>query len=234
MKKTAWILSAILFWAVRSTAQTAIEFIPTAGYTFASHDPFDYNYYGRIGDGLNLGGSLKFNVTRSVGIELLYSHLGTHSGVFEYGYPHTEAYAYPDTYDHLNVDYIMIGPVESFNIPNSTVRPFVGALLGAAILSPDYVGSTTKFAVGVELGTNIYVTPRVGIQLKAQMLSPVDAEDGGFYVGPGGGATFGTYSSYYQFSLNAGVIIGLGPILHEPVNRGYNRRPGPRHYRYYY
>jgi hypothetical protein len=231
MRKIILILPAILFLSAGAFAQTSVELIPTAGYTFANRTDF-YNTYGRIADGLSLGGSIKFNVNRSFGIEVLYSHMNTTSGQYYYGPDHI-----PIDQGNLQLDYIMAGPVESFNIPNSTVRPFIGALLGAAILTPDAssgYSSDTRFAVGFQLGTNIYVSPRVGIQLKAQLLSPVDAAGGNFFVSNyGGGAGIDTYSSIYQFSLSGGLIIGLGRVLPAQVYHPA-RRPRPRYYRYYY
>lgn len=231
MRKIILILPALLFLSAHSFAQTSVELIPTAGYTFASRNDF-YDTYGRIADGLSYGGSIKFNVNRSFGIEVLYSHMNTTSGLYYYGPDHT-----PIDEGNLRFDYIMAGPVESFNIPNSTVRPFIGAMLGAAIMTPDAnsgYSSDTRFAVGFQLGTNIYVSPRVGIQLKAQVLSPVDGAGGGlFFSNYGGGGGIDTYSSIYQFSLGGGLIIGLGRVLpaqgYRPVRRGR-----PRYYRYYY
>jgi hypothetical protein len=232
MRKVIFILPAVFLLAIHSFAQTSVELIPSVGYTFASRTDF-YSDYGRIADGLNIGGSIKFNINRSVGIEVLYNHMSTTSGLYQYGRDGAQLAG-----GDLNLDYIMVGPVQSFTIPNSTVRPFIGVLLGAAILTPDAstgYSTDTKFAMGFQLGTNIYVSPRVGIQLKAQLLSPVDGAGGGFYFsnyGSGGGID--TYSSIYQFSLGGGLIIGLGRVLHDPVYRQGARRPGPRHYRYYY
>lgn len=231
MRKTGIILVLAVLVTAGAYAQTSIELIPTAGYTFASRTDF-YDNYGRVDGGLNLGGSIKFNVNRSFGIEFLYNHMNTQSGLYQYGY-NGEKLAGSD----LTFDYIMVGAVQSFGIPNSTVRPFIGGFLGAAVLTPgmnsDY-NSDTRFAIGLQLGTNIYISPRFGLQLKAQMLSPVDATGGSFYFsnyGSGGGIS--TYSDIYQFSLNAGLIIGLGRILPEQVYRPA-RRPRPRYYRYYY
>lgn len=225
MRKIFLILPVALLLAVSSFAQTAVEFIPQGGYTFASHTDYP-DVYGRVAGGGNIGGALKFNLNRGFGIEVLYNHMSTNSGLYYYD-DHTAA----APGGHLNLDYIMIGPVQSFTIPGSTVRPFIGAMLGAAIMSPEANSSFTKFATGVQLGTNIYVSPRVGLQIKAQLLSPVDAAGGSlFFGGYGSGAGIDTYSSMYQFSFNAGLIIGLGQILPEQVAH----RPGPRYHRYYY
>lgn len=231
MRKIAIVFSLTILTAAKAFSQTTVEIIPTAGYTFADRTDF-YNTYGRIDGGLNLGGSIKFNVNRSFGIELLYSHMNTQSGLYQYGYDGGKLAG-----GNLALDYMMAGFVQSFSIPNSTVRPFIGVLLGAAVLTPEgNYDNETKFAMGFQLGTNIYCSPRVGIQLKAQLLSPVDGAGGSFYFSNyGSGAGIDTYSSIYQFGLNAGLIIGLGRVL--PAQTPHPRRsyrPRPRPYRYYY
>jgi hypothetical protein len=232
IRKTFLILPALFLLSAGAFAQSSVEFLPSVGYTFASHNDF-YNTYGRIADNVSYGGSVKFNVTRSFGIEVLYSHMNTTQGLYYYGDDHNSIYGLTN----LNLDYIMAGPIESFTIPNSTVRPFVGVLAGAAIFTPDAnsgYSSDTRFAVGVQLGTNIYISPRVGIQLKAQVLSPVDAAGSNLFVSNyGGGVGLDTYSSIYQFSLGGGLIIGLGRVLPKETYRPAGRRPRPR-YRYYY
>ena len=85
MRKIAMILPLAILVALHSFAQTQVELIPNAGYTFPSRTDF-YDVYGRINGGLNLGGSLKFNLNRSLGLEVLYDHMNTASGVYQYGY----------------------------------------------------------------------------------------------------------------------------------------------------
>jgi len=230
MRKIAIILPMVIFAALHSFAQTSVELIPNAGYTFASRTDF-YDTYGRINGGLNLGGSIKFNLNRSFGIELLYNHMGTESGLYQYGYGGAKVAG-----GDLSLDYIMAGAVQSFSIPNSTVHPFIGGFLGAVVLTPganSAYSSDTRFAMGVQLGTNIYMSGRFGLQLKAQLLAPVDATGGSYYYGYGGNVS--TYSDIYQFSLNAGLIIGLGRILPaQQYHRSRSYRARPRPYRYYY
>ncbi|HXB92672.1 MAG TPA: hypothetical protein VNU72_10295, partial [Puia sp.] len=86
MRKRAIILTLTILTGIGAFAQSSVELLPTAGYTFASHTDF-YNNYGHIDAGLNLGGSINFNFTRSFGIEVLYSHMYANSGLFNYGDP---------------------------------------------------------------------------------------------------------------------------------------------------
>ena len=230
MKKVLALLPIAVFFVLGSFAQTSFELVPSGGYTFPDRVGF-YNTYGRLDEGLNWGGSFLFNASRSFGIELMYNHIDTKSGIYNYG-------DYQPLYKHpLSIDYIMAGPVQSIYIPGSSVHPFIGAMLGASIFTPgsaDY-SSNTKFAWGAELGTNIYVSPRFGLRLKAQLLSPAEGADGGFYFGSSrSGAYSSTYSGIYQLSLNAGLIIGLGHVFHKPSSRpAFYRYPSPKP-RYFY
>jgi hypothetical protein len=228
MPKIFLIFPAMVLLSAGASAQTSVEFIPTGGYTFANHTDY-YNSYSRIADGPSYGGSINFNFTRGFGLEVLYSHMNTTIGDYNYGVSQTPI----DGLSRLNFDYVMGGPVTSFTIANSTMRPFLGALFGAAILTPDgYVGtSETHFAAGFQLGTNIYFSPHVGLQLKAQMLSLVEGAGGSIYLSNyGAGVGVDTYSSIYQFSVSGGLIIGLGKVLGaERYHPGHARS----HYRYY-
>jgi len=231
MRKIALILSVVLLSAAGSFAQTSVELVPQVGYSFPARNDF-YNDYGRIAGGLNLGGAVNFNFTRSVGIEVLYNHVSSSSGVYNYGYDGGSQLVG----GNLKQDFIMAGPVFSGTIPNSTVRPFLGILLGADIMTPGAntgYSSNTNFAMGFQVGTNIYISPRVGIQLKAQLLSPVSAAGGAYYYANYAGGGINPNQSTYQFTLGGGVIIGLGRVLPAEHYRPARRRPRPMYYRYY-
>jgi hypothetical protein len=231
MRKIAILSSVVLILLStgRSLAQTSVELIPQVGYAFPARNDFDCTY-GRIAGGLNLGGAINFNINRNVGIEVLYNHVSSSSGVYAYGYDGGAQI----NGGNLSQDFIMAGPVFSGNIPNSTVRPFLGLLLGADIMTPGAGSgytSSSYFAAGFQVGTNIYISPRVGIQLKAQFLSPVGSAGGAFYYSNYYTAGINPNQSTYQFTLGGGLIIGLGRVLPQPHT--VYRRPRPRYYRYY-
>ena len=233
MRKIVLIMPLILGVMARTFAQTSVELIPQVGYTFPARNDF-YGGYGRVAGGLNLGGAVNFNVNRNFGFELLYNHQSTSSGLYNYGYDGGGKIIGGD----LNQDYIMGGFVFSGTIPNSTVRPFVGILLGADIITPragagTSYGSDGRFAAGFQLGTNIYISPRVGIQLKAQFLSPVNSAGDAYYYSNYYGSGINPNQSIYSFTLGGGLIIGLGRVLPTQQYRPA-RRPGPRYRRYYY
>ena len=77
--KKIFLLSVILILIrMSSIAQTTIELILSAGYTFADQVNF-YDYYGRIEGAANWGGSLMFNVNRNFGVELMYQRIDAKS-----------------------------------------------------------------------------------------------------------------------------------------------------------
>jgi len=221
------VLLVVLLPAVSVFAQTAVELVPQVGYSFPERNDF-YSIYGRVAGGVNVGGAINFNVNRDFGVEVLYNHVASSSGVYYYGYDGGNQI----NGGNLTQDYIMAGPVFSGNIPNSTVRPFLGLLMGAAILTPDPgFQSNSYFSVGFQVGTNIYISPNVGIQLKAQLLSPVAAAGGAFYYNDYYGGGINPNQSICQFTVGGGLIIGLGRVLPKP--HYVYRRPRPRYYRYY-
>ena len=227
MRKIAILFSFILLASGSLFAQTSVELVPQVGYSFPGKNDF-YDIYGRVEGGLNLGGAINFNINRNVGIEVLYNHVSSTSGVYFYDYDGGGQI----NGGHLSQDYIMAGPVFSGNIPNSTVRPFLGLLLGADIMTPEPGWQTNSyFAAGFQLGTNIYISPAVGIQLKAQFLSPVASAGGAYYYNNYDGGGVDPNQSTFQFTLGAGLIIGLGRVLPNP-HTAYYHRPRPRYYRY--
>ncbi len=231
MRKLILMLPVLLLVAARSFAQTSVELIPQVGYSFPARNDF-YGIYGRVAGNLNLGGAVNFNVNRSFGFEVLYNHISGSSGLYDYGYDGGSKLVG----GNLNQDYIMGGFVFSGTIPNSTVRPFLGILLGADILTPQAGANYSAeghFAAGLQVGTNIYFSPRVGIQLKAQFLSPVNSAGDAYYYNNYAGGGINPNQSIYSFTLGGGLIIGLGQVLHDPVYRPA-RRPGPHYRRYYY
>jgi hypothetical protein len=233
MRKIPLVLTVVfvVFSTVRSLAQTAVEFIPQVGYTFPARNDF-YGDYGRVAGGLNLGGAVNFNVNRNFGFEVLYNHQSSSSGIYNYGYDGGAKLTGGD----LNQDYIMGGFIFTGTIPYSTVRPFLGVLLGADIITPvagaNYA-SNAHFAAGLQLGTNIYISPRVGIQLKAQFLSPVNSAGDAYYYNNYYGGGINPNQSIYSFTVGGGLIIGLGHVLQAQQYRPA-RRPGPHYRRYYY
>ena len=224
MKKISIVILLSLVSGSAILAQTTMDFIPAGGYTFSDRTNFG-GAYGRVDGAANYGASLMFNANRRFGVELLYNHMGTTSGIYNYG----DGIAVSQ--GNLSINYIMLGLVPYFGDVNAPVRPFFGALIGAGIFSPGVDGSPsdTKFTLGAELGADMYITPRLGFRLKAQLLSPID--NSGYYAGFNGVDNNYANLNLYQFGLSAGLIIGLGRELSPEQHRTIYRRARPRYYR---
>ena len=234
-------MGAVLL-AASSFAQSSIEFIPTAGYTFK--DRIDFNTaYGRLGDAVNYGGAIQFNFNKRFGLEFMYERQDPTAKMYDYPVGRGQSPYYTTT---AGINYALISPVFSAQVPGSPVHLFFGPLIGASIFTPgpDDQSSNIKFAYGLQAGTNIYITPRLGIRLSAKILSATESNDGGYYFGSfgdgsgnGGNNYYGySNSNIYQFSLNAGLIIGLGRVFpqHAYRARPQQEQPAPRRRRYYY
>jgi len=237
MKKTIWITFLTLGIIGYSFGQSSIEFIPTAGYTFPDKLSFDQSF-GRIDDGLNLGGSVQFNFTRNFGLELMYNRVDADAKMYDYG---SNMSSRPFYQTHAGINYILIGPISSVQVPGSPVHLFFGGMLGAAVYTPgtDDFSGNAGFAWGLQTGTNIYFTRKLGLRLSARLLSATPSNHGsGYYFGSFGENHGGYFSNppIYQFGFNAGLIIGLGQAskVQQRPARPERRSHVPRPRRYYY
>jgi hypothetical protein len=232
MKKLI-LLSGLICGMFGAYAQSSIEFIPLAGYTFADKLNFS-NTFGQVQAGVNYGASFQFNFNRHIGIEVMYNRMQVPAKLYNYGALPGDQPLYQTS---AGINYIMAGPVSRFPIPNSSVSLFFGADLGAAIFTPapNSFSSNASFAYGLQLGTDIYVNPRFGVRLSARLLGTAPTSSGYYF-----GAWGDPHGSYYtdpgivQFAFNAGFIIGLGRVLptyQRPASTPYRRQP--RKYYYY-
>jgi hypothetical protein len=95
-------------------------------------------------------------------------------------------------------------------------EPYLGAELGAVFYNLDNPdsgsdGSGTKFAWGLNLGSNIFFSEKFGLKLQMDIHSASQAVGGGMYFGTGGvGAGVSSYSTIYQFGLGGGLVYRFG------------------------
>lgn len=118
------------------------------------------------------------------------------------------------TFD-VDINYVLIGGNNYFKT-GGKVEPYGGLGLGMVIFkiqNPEASStddSAIKFAWELKLGTNIWVSEKVGIKLQADLASAVQSAGGGLYFGTGGaGAGVSTYSTMYQFGLGGGLTFKL-------------------------
>lgn len=168
------------------------------------------NYYdGKIKGGYQWGLGLEYMIHETKGIELKYLRQDAIAPMNYYynGVQYKEF--------ELGINYILVGGSNYFKT-GGIVDPYAGLGIGMAIINiknpePGTDSSKEKFAWSLKLGTNIWVTERVGIKLQAEVISAVQGAGGGFYFGSGGsGAGITAYSSMYQWSLGGGLSFKIG------------------------
>jgi len=184
-----------------------------AGYVF--DDQFD-NYYsfdsylrGTIKGGLQWGIGLEYMVHPEYGVELMYYRQDTEAPISYYSGGDR------DKTLELGINYILLGGVRYMPL-SDMIEGYGGLMAGVAIYDNKFPekgepNSVTKFAWGLRLGANIWLSDRIGLKLQTQLLSAVQAFGGGFYFGSGGGGVGVTgYSTLWQFGLGGGIVIKVG------------------------
>lgn len=192
---------ALLAMAALSANGQSIKLTPFVGYTVQDKV---YGYYGDviIEDGMHYGGTLTYEKSSNMGVDLMYSYQSTTfnvKDVYTIG-PGNASGKYSGS-----VSYILIGSRHSPDF-NAKVAPYGGLLLGGAIFKSDKTDESWKFAVGGKLGVVYHINDKFGIMLQAQLLVPVQGV--GVYFGTGG-AGASTTSSATQLGFNGGLEIKL-------------------------
>jgi len=189
-----------------------IRFNGFAGYVFDDKIDSYYSstdfYEGKIKGGLQWGGGLEFMVDETKGIEIKYLRRDATAPI-DYYYNGLKFKVFD-----LAMNYILLGGSNYFET-GSMVEPYAGAAAGVGIFTLRNAeasdNSATKFTWAVKLGTNIWLTEKVGLKLQADLLSAVQSMGGGLYFGTGGvGAGVNTYSTMYQIGIGGGLVFKPG------------------------
>jgi hypothetical protein len=115
----------------------------------------------------------------------------------------------------LAMNYILLGGTNYFQT-GGKVEPYAGLAAGVGIFNIKNAESgndntATKFTWTLKLGTNLWLSEKVGLKLQADLLSAVQSMGGGLYFGTGGaGAGVSTYSTMYQWGLGGGLVFKVG------------------------
>lgn len=211
MKKI--ILSIMLFAGLTGIAVAQnIRFNGFAEYIFddridSYYSNTDY-YDGKIKGGFQWGCGLEFLVDETKGIELKYLRRDATVPIDYY----SNGLKYK-VFD-LAMNYILLGGSNYFQT-GSMVEPYAGAAVGVGIFSLKNAessdNSATKFTWAVKLGTNLWLSEKIGLKIQADLLSAVESMGGSLYFGTGGvGAGVSTYSTMYQIGIGGGLVFKLG------------------------
>lgn len=177
---------------------------------FSSYYGNNSYFEGKVKDGFRWGGGVEFMLGRNQGIELQYLRQDTEAPT-----TYRTSFSGPiqNTRFDLGINYIMLNSNRYFGT-GQRVEPFLGGGIGLGIFNvddPDRGGgsdSGSKFTWQIRGGTNLWLSPAVGLRLQASLISVIQAVGGGLYFGTGGsGVSVNSYSTIYQFGLGGGLVI---------------------------
>jgi len=162
-------------------------------------------FEGTVRGGYQWGVGLELLPSDYYGVELMYYRQDTEVPVSYY-----DRSVVSRTLD-ASVNYIMLGGMRYAG--KDRIQGYFSPMAGIVIFNnkdpePSEPGSYTKFAWGVKLGGNIWISDHFGLKIQTQLLSAVQAIGGSFYVSTSGpGAGISTFSTFYQFTLGGGVTF---------------------------
>jgi hypothetical protein len=165
----AGIVIVLLFAGSAKVKAQRIELSPFIGYETGStvYTSLGYLY---IGDGMDYGGNLDFNLGRNRFAEISYSHMMTTLNVDE-GY--NERFLCD-----LGVNYYSIGVLQETQ-PLAKISPYGLLTLGWVNYNPqsEDISGENKMHFSLAGGIKIKASERIGLRLQARLLMPI------FYAG---------------------------------------------------
>jgi hypothetical protein len=172
------------------------------------------NYFqGTIEGGLLWGAGIEVQVHEYYAIEVLYLRQDTKAPVHFYD---INSFSDKNATLDVGIDWIMAGGMRALSPDKTKIEPYAGCMMGVALINtenPDKntTASATKFAWGLRVGCNFWLSDRLAVKVQTQLLSAVQASGGTLYFGTGGAGTSVTgYSSMTQFSLGGGLVLQFG------------------------
>jgi hypothetical protein len=181
-----------------------IEFAPHVGYMLGGNFR-GYEGEVKIGDGLNYGFTLDFEMAPGTQFEFMYNRLDSDLKLRAYNRSGDE-----HLFD-LSTQYFQVGALREGSDGN--VRPFGTFTMGTTVFdpkSPEY-NSLWRFSIGLGGGVKAFVSDRIGIRLGARLLMPVYFSGGGLWCGTGGCSVgIGTGTAIAQGDFTGGLIFRLG------------------------
>ncbi len=199
-------ITLLVFLVITTQAKAQdIEIIPQVSYTFGGK-VYARNGELRIQDSESYGIALDI-VNKNVSFQIEYFYQPTTGNYRDYFNPEQ----FNQSAD-LRINWYQIGVRQRF-ASGGKVVPFGGLSVGLTSFALD--SSPNKFnelalSFGLQAGTNIYLSERIGLRFHARLQMPVQFNGFGFYAGTGGvgvGASAGTY--FVQGDLGAGLIIRI-------------------------
>jgi len=196
-------LTCLFFLAVAIHAHgQSIEIIPQVNYTFGG------KIYGRFGE-LNIKDSESYGISldivnKNVSFQLEYFYQPTTGEYRDYFNPDLNQSS------DLQISWYQVGIRQRF-ATNEKVVPFAGVSIGLTHFNLDSSPNRyneTALSFGLQAGTNIYLSERIGLRFHGRFNFPVQFNGFGFYAGSGGSGLAASAGAYFiQADIGTGLII---------------------------
>jgi hypothetical protein len=183
-----------------------IRIIPFYGYTIQDRVPY-YEGDVYIRDASQYGGILQFKPNDMSAVSFMYKYSQPEMDLKSYVY-------YIDNIEDVQTDlsYYMFGFTRFLNGSDERVSPFGSFLIGWSTWKPKGYDTYSRFSLGFDLGVSVGLTERIGLNLRSELMMPVQSTGAGIYCGTGGcGGSVSTYSSITQLGFTGGIEIRLAP-----------------------
>lgn len=183
-----------------SAANPKVEIAPFAGYGFGG----DFRVV-NTGEDLNADEGSVYGLTVDWGAtatqyEFFFSHQATE---LTGGGDLTPQEALTD----LDITYAHIGGLLNFG--EGRVKPFFGGGLGITHFSPRDYDSETRFSMSLGGGAKLFVTKNIGLRFEGRGLATLVDSAAWIHSGGGGTQIAIVGDVFWQFQLNAGLIIAF-------------------------
>lgn len=220
MKK--FIVFALLLSCLDTVAQT-MELTPFYGYRIGGrldvYNGPDLGYIKMV-DSESFGLDLNYKLESGVAINLAW--YGQSTTVDFYGYNNSEIEKVGDAF----ANYFLVSGI--YEKKQSGITPFAGFGIGMAtfVLTDPKSDVVYRFAASLQGGVKFDLSEKVGLRIRAVMLTPLQFGGGGLFCGVGTGGSgcsvnVGASSSIIQGDFSAGLVVKLGDS-----DSNYSKTPG--------
>ena len=199
MKKT--LLIALILTSFGATAQ--LDIVGYGGYFFGSKTYY-YPSYLRLKGAGNYGVNLEIGMRPDLRLQLSWMGSATYATLEGYnGFVTNRA--------DVSMNYFQIGAIRPFPL-NDKVEAFGSFTMGATqfAIQDNLYNDEWRFSVTLGLGSNIWLTDKIGIRLHARLLAPINWAGLGFFCGSGGcGSSVSAGSTFISGDVGGGLVIRL-------------------------
>jgi hypothetical protein len=192
--------------------QSSIEFIPSAGVSFADNISYE-RCTGHVDPAFVFSLSFIYHPTSVIGLELIFLDENPSTYLSNPDDPSVKVY----TDSKIVVQRLMAGV--NFSMPGERINPFLGCQFGFTYAYTAHLvntGEYTGFTWALQGGADYYISSLIGVRMKFAWIQTPDVSNNSAYFNVGkDGSGFPTFAVGDPSSANISQInLGVGIIFH--------------------